>query len=108
MVIKHDGKIGMGTTSPARNLEIENSGSYVGLKIDNSDASSAWSILEKDNNMFTIFQDVVGYHRFTIDSTGNVGIGTTSPNYKLRVYGRIKTSGITESSDERLKENIAD
>ena len=34
-----------------------------------SDASSAWSILEKDNNMFTIFQDVVGYHRFTIDST---------------------------------------
>ena len=108
MVIKQDGKIGMGTTSPARNLEIENSGSYVGLKIDNSDASSAWSILEKDNNMFTIFQDVVGYHRLTIDSTGNVGIGTTSPNYKLHVYGRIKTSGITESSDERLKENIAD
>ena len=108
MVIKQDGKIGMGTSSPARNLEIENSGSYVGLKIDNSDASSAWSILEKDNNMFTIFQDVVGYHRFTIDSTGNVGIGTTSPNYKLHVYGRIKTSGITESSDERLKENISD
>ena len=35
----------------------------LGLKIDNTDASSAWSILEKDNNMFTIFQDVVGYHR---------------------------------------------
>lgn len=106
MVIKNDGKIGMGTTSPARNLEIENSGSYVGLKIDNSDASSAWSILEKDNNMFTIFQDVAGYHRLSIDSTGNVGIGTTSPSYKLHVYGRIKTSGITESSDERLKKDI--
>lgn len=106
MVIKQDGKIGMGTTAPARNLEIENSGSYVGLKIDNSDASSAWSILEKDNNMFTIFQDVAGYHRLSIDSTGNVGIGTTSPSYKLHVYGRIKTSGITESSDERLKKDI--
>ena len=106
MVIKHDGKIGMGTTSPARNLEIENSGSYVGLKIDNTDASSAWSILEKNNNMFTIFQDVAGYHRFTIDSTGNIGIGTTNPGYKLHVYGRIKTSGITESSDVRLKKDI--
>jgi hypothetical protein len=106
MVIKHDGKIGMGTTSPARNLEIENTGSYVGLKIDNTDASSAWSILEKDNNMFTIFQDVAGYHRLTIDSTGNVGIGTTNPGYKLHVYGRIKTSGITESSDIRLKKDI--
>ncbi len=108
MVIKYDGKIGMGTTSPARNLEIENTGSYVGLKIQNTDASSAWSILEKDNNMFTIFQDGVNYHRLTIDSTGNVGIGTTTPAYKLHVYGRIKTSGITESSDERLKENIND
>ena len=47
MVIKQDGKIGMGTTSPARNLEIENSGSYVGLKIDNSDASSAGVFLKK-------------------------------------------------------------
>ena len=108
MVIKYDGKIGMGTTSPARNLEIENNGSYVGLKIQNTDATSAWSILEKNNNMFTIFQDVEGYHRLTIDSTGNVGIGTTTPAYKLHVYGRIKTSGITESSDERLKENIND
>ena len=108
MVIKYDGKIGMGTTSPARNLEIENNGLYVGLKIQNTDATSAWSILEKNNNMFTIFQDVEGYHRLTIDSTGNVGIGTTTPAYKLHVYGRIKTSGITESSDERLKENIND
>ena len=74
MVIKYDGKIGMGTTSPARNLEIENTGSYVGLKIQNTDATSAWSILEKDNNMFTIFQDGVNYHRLTIDSTGNVGL----------------------------------
>ena len=108
MVIKYDGKIGMGTTSPARNLEIENNGSYVGLKIQNTDATSAWSILEKDNNMFTIFQDGENYHRLTIDSSGNVGIGTTTPAYKLHVYGRIKTSGITESSDERLKENIND
>lgn len=104
--IQEDGDVGIGTHLPSRNLEIQDAASYVGLKIENTNATSAWSILEKDNNLFTIYQDVVGSHRLTIDSTGNVGIGTTIPSYKLHVYGRIKTSGITESSDERLKKDI--
>ena len=104
--IQEDGDVGIGTHLPSRNLEIQDAASYVGLKIENTNATSAWSILEKDNNLFTIYQDVVGSHRLTIDSAGNVGIGTTIPSYKLHVYGRIKTSGITESSDERLKKDI--
>ncbi|MDG2342970.1 MAG: tail fiber domain-containing protein, partial [Flavobacteriales bacterium] len=47
-----------------------------------------------------------GQKRVSIIANGNVGIGTTNPSYKLHVYGRIKTSGITESSDERLKKDI--
>jgi hypothetical protein len=31
--------------------------------------------------------------RMTIDSSGNVGIGTTTPSEKLEVYGNIKLSG---------------
>jgi hypothetical protein len=104
--IQEDGDIGIGTHLPSRKLEIQDAATYVGLKIENTLATSAWSILEKDNNLFTIYQDVAGMHRLTIDSVGNVGIGTTSPSYKLHVYGRIKTSGITESSDERLKKDI--
>lgn len=37
---------------------------------------------------------------------GNVGIGTASPTYKLHVIGRIKSDGINETSDVRLKQNI--
>lgn len=36
----------------------------------------------------------------------NIGVGT-APSYKLHVNGRIKSDGINETSDARLKKNIA-
>ncbi len=41
-----------------------------------------------------------------ITSDGNVGIGTPAPAYKLHVIGRIKTDGINETSDARLKTHV--
>ena len=47
--------------------------------------------------------------RMRIDSSGNVGIGTTSPSEKLYVSGNIYATGnITAYSDERIKENIVE
>ncbi|MAF50786.1 MAG: hypothetical protein CMH64_01715 [Nanoarchaeota archaeon] len=44
-----------------------------------------------------------------ITSAGNVGIGTTNPSVALDVTGDIEYTGtISDVSDERLKENIAD
>lgn len=37
----------------------------------------------------------------------NVGIGNTSPSYKLHVNGRLKTDGTDETSDIRFKEKIS-
>lgn len=42
-----------------------------------------------------------------IASNGNVGIGTSNPTYKLTVNGSVGASGFVNTSDIRLKENIA-
>ena len=45
--------------------------------------------------------------RFRISSTGNVGIGTTSPGLKLDVTGDIRASAdVIAFSDRKLKKNI--
>ena len=44
---------------------------------------------------------------FVILANGNVGIGVSNPTYRLHVDGRIKTTGINETSDIRLKKNIS-
>jgi len=47
--------------------------------------------------------------RMIIDSSGNVGIGDTTPDAALDVVGNIHYTGtITDVSDRRLKENITD
>ena len=45
--------------------------------------------------------------RMTISNAGDVAIGgATSSSYKLRVHGKVRSDGINETSDERLKKNI--
>jgi len=43
----------------------------------------------------------------TIDSTGYVGIGTTSPGEKLEVSGNVKATTFISTSDARMKRDIA-
>lgn len=45
--------------------------------------------------------------RVRVDVNGNVGIGIAAPTYKLHINGKIKTDDINETSDIRLKKEIA-
>ncbi len=38
--------------------------------------------------------------------SGNIGIGTSTPNYLLEVNGTIKANNVSETSDLRLKRNV--
>ena len=104
------GKVGIGTTSPNWQLDVNsaNSHSYIsiagadsfdkGIQIKSNTNGSVWYWNYKNltsnpsRNLALCWYDgnSVNEQRFTITPSGSVGIGTTNPgNYKLAVEGTI-------------------
>lgn len=122
-LIYDDGtNVGIGTTSPGATLHIV-SGSLAGI----------YSTINSSNTDILQLRHPVTWWRFHIDAsghaelgvhdvqnnitrwnimdidpaTGNIGIGAdANVSYKLYINGRIKTIGINETSDKRLKTRI--
>ena len=145
LFVRDDRNVGIGTTSPNANLEIAHNGAGtfgVALRLNqntigNSDgpkiafnktmtASKKWTagILDGVNvGDFAISEDGdytggFGTPRLTVRAGGNVGIGTTTPGYKLAVVGgdigldpdryiRFRTTGAGASNEYSIGYNSA-
>jgi hypothetical protein len=102
--LQNDGSIGMGTTTPSYNLDIQ--GAEAKLQLKNNSTGGGTYVLASTYNSwsagggkFVITSDggSAGI-KFAIDSSGNIGMGTYSPVTKLDVSGNIKYSGRVFSS----------
>ena len=89
-------RVGIGTTSPLFPLHIsssstdvakfQTSGSYAYTRFQNSSKTWALSV----GSSFGFYDEAASATRMVIDSSGNVGIGTTSPAQSLDTTGKIR------------------
>jgi len=114
LVVTESGNVGIGTPNPGSKLHINSTTDGIfGLWLSRSNVSAdhnSWVIWNMDGtygNDFEIYQypldgNPTCFQRFEIQDNGNtilvpqggnVGIGTTTPEYKLDVAGYVRASG---------------
>jgi hypothetical protein len=88
MRIDSSGNVGIGTSSPSTKLHL--GGTAPGDSIIRQDSTASgtnWEIGEREAGKWQIFEDDSDSIVATFMSSGNVGIGTSSPSYPLDVKG---------------------
>ena len=112
VVVSADGHVGIGKASPTFDLDVEgtdgvrivdtsNDGGGVSIKVDVS-GTTQMNILGTTKLTIGTF-DTEFLDRFTILSTGDVGIGTTSPGDKLEVAGGVTAEKFRTFTGTQLK-----
>ncbi|WP_164847857.1 tail fiber domain-containing protein [Sandaracinomonas limnophila] len=121
------GNVGIGTNSPESLFHVK--GATGGITLERTAGTAPYDqafikMINKDGGSFqlrnisgtsdgfTLTNGLASTNYITGLSTGNIGIGTTTPGYKLDVSGDINASGSVRAagtaltSDLRLKSNI--
>ena len=109
--IDSSGNVGIGTSNPARNLQISDSGTPC-IRLQDTGGTSQYAellvsggstILQARNDTadgHIIFRGLGGgsaTERMRINSSGRVGIGTTSPNHELEIAAVGATIRLTDN-----------
>lgn len=123
-----NGKVGIGTTSPSAKLDITQTATSQGIKIRSSSVQPEITFIDgATGDSFAIGHnrsgsrmdiEIDGTDTHTFKQNGDVGIGTTSPGYKLDVNGTVRlgqsatqytrfgTYGTLLSTDTHISHNL--
>jgi predicted DNA-binding protein YlxM (UPF0122 family) len=99
--ISTSSNVGIGTNTPFSKLHLQASGAAAYLTLSNTVSGKYWYQGFLDDGKFALLYsaDLVQFpSRLLIDTNGNVGIGTTAPQYKLAVNGTIGAQDVIVTS----------
>src|SRR5210317_1727845 len=93
--VDEDGNVGIGTTSPSAPLDISSSATGgTTIELDNTSTGGRnWTLYSSGAGnsfgagKFALYDADAASVRMLVDTSGNVGIGTTSPDNRLEVVG---------------------
>lgn len=91
-VIEAGGKVGIQMATPTAKLHIVDNNQNAFIIERTSATARKYNQFVDSSGMFTIYDDTFGAPRLQIDTSGNVGIGTATPGYKLDVSDTIRTA----------------
>jgi hypothetical protein len=98
MMIDPNGNVGIGTTTPGAPVHVvKNSSGYSGIFYNTSATGEGVTIRAgstSSQNALVVQPYDGSSSLFTVRSDGNVGVGTTSPDEKLTVKGKIHSSEV--------------
>ncbi len=97
--VSPEGKVGIGTNDPLQHVHVRSSGAFGNptVRLENPAKPMTWDITADDAGVLAVKQGGVNA-RLSVEDTGDVGIGTASPDYRMDVLTTASSTGRFKSS----------